>query len=81
MGRGEATAGVGGSVGAAFREAFGGFSETLPTDLLFRWQRLQFCATFGWTFTEYDAQDVRAMGEAAIIMEKARAYNVPLRMG
>jgi len=61
--------------------AFGGFTETLPVDLLNRWQRLQFCATFGWTFDEYDAQDTRAMGEAAVMMEKARNFSVPLKLG
>lgn len=78
MAGGEDAARPGGTVGAACRDAFGGFSDTLPTDLLMAWERIRWCATFGWTFEEYDRQDVRAIGEATVIMEKAHNFRVPI---
>ena len=66
-------------VAAAFRDAFG-FGEALPRDLALRWQRVQFCATFGWTFAQYDALDVRDVAEAAIMLSKAANFRAKVEL-
>lgn len=51
----------------------------LPSELLLAWEKIRFCATFGWGFDEYNRQDVREVAEASLIMEKAHNFGVPIR--
>ena len=40
------------------------------------WARLRFCASMGWTFQQYDAQEVRDLAEAEAMVEKAAKFGV-----